>query len=94
MKNYQHVGRWKEGQFPTVQKVLAVVIYDQKYDAYIIDFKDKYDFREWVCGEWFDDYDYLIGNRKIDPVMCPLHEFLMHKDMYIKFTNLGDVAWG
>ena len=87
MKNYQHVGRWKEGQFPTVQKVLAVVIYDQKYDAYIIDFKDKYDFQEWVCGEWFEDYDYDLETK--EPV-----EFLMHSDVYVKFTDLGDIAWG
>ena len=79
----QHVGRWKEGQYNTVEKVLAVVIHDQKYDAYIIDFEDKYDFQEWVCGKWFEDYDLETE----EPV-----EFLMHNDVYVKFTNLGDLA--
>tara|TARA_B100000768_G_scaffold50555_1_gene49362 strand:- start:238 stop:507 length:270 start_codon:yes stop_codon:yes gene_type:complete len=78
-----HVGRWRAGQRPTVDKVLAVVIYDQKYDAYIIDYQDKYDFQEWVCGEWFEDYDLETE----EPV-----EFLEHNDVYVKFTNLGDIA--
>jgi len=78
-----HVGRWKAGQYPQVTKQLAVVIHDQTYDAYIIDFDDKYDFQEWVCGEWFEDY-HLESD---EPV-----EFLEHNDVHVKFTDLGDIA--
>lgn len=80
--NGYHVGRWKAGEHPSVNKVLAVVIHDQTYDAYIIHFDDKYDFQEWVC-DWFIDYDLETD----DPV-----EFIKHNDVYIKFTNLGDYA--
>ena len=78
-----HVGRWKAGQLSTVSKVLAVVVYDQTYDAYIIEADDKYDFQEWVCGEWFEDYDLESD----EPV-----EFLEHNDVHVKFTDLGDIA--
>jgi len=79
-----HVGRWKEGQLSTVSKVLAVVVCDQTYDAYIIEADDKYDFQEWVCGEWFEDYDLETD----EPV-----EFIEHNDISVKFTNLGYIAW-
>jgi hypothetical protein len=78
-----HVGRWKAGQRPLITKTLAIVIHDQRSDAYIINFDDTYDFQEWVCGDLFEDYDLETE----EPV-----EFLEHNDVYIKFRNLGDYA--
>jgi hypothetical protein len=79
----EHVGHWKEGQYTTVKKVLAVVWYDQKYDAYIIDYEDVSEFLEWVCHEWFESYD---DNE--EPI-----EFLLHNDADVKFINLGELIW-
>ena len=78
-----HVGMWRTGQCPIIEKVLAVVTYDQKHNAYIIEADDKYDFQEWVCGEWFEDYELESD----EPV-----EFLEHNDVHVKFINLEDVA--
>lgn len=78
-----HVGMWITGQCPIIEKVLAVVTYDQRHNAYIIEEADKYDFQEWVCGEWFEDYELESD----EPV-----EFLEHNGVDVKFINLGDVA--
>ena len=57
--DYIYSGEWKQGELPQVHYSYAVVNYDQKNYAYIIEVSKLEDFKEFVCGEFGeDDWDY------------------------------------
>lgn len=79
--DFEHIGKWKVGQHPKVEKIFVVVTYDQTNNAYVINREEQYDFLEWLSGELFEDYDLETEEPR---------EFLEHNDVQIKVTDLED----
>ncbi len=52
---YSKVGQWVAGQSPRIDRILAIVEYDQKSTAHIIDCGDEDQFIQWVSETHDDD---------------------------------------
>ena len=79
---FGHVGSWRAGQMPKTDSCLVTVIYDQKYDCYVIEQEKYEEFCEWVAWTRFSDYDADWDE--------PEHVFEV-MGLTIKRTNLEDV---
>ena len=77
-----HVGQWKAGQAPIIDSCLVVVTHDQTSHAYVIGKDQYFQFCEWVCGEWVEEYDLEYEHPD---------DFMADHDIQIKRTNLEDV---